>query len=142
MNKELNWNNFSEAELKAISIHTKNVQEGTNSPTFPFSAAVFEELAELLSGVAMMKPNSALTMVDELDAINKVLLRISPTPQTKDIEELTKLYTDEEIQQNLLACNVCHFLVQQFLNMKRQMITALEAVKEMEELGGTNATKH
>lgn len=142
MNKELNWDNFNETELKAISIHTRNVQEGTNFPTFPFSAAVFEELAELLSGVAMMKPNSALTMVSEINAINKVLLKLAPTPQTKDMDELMKLYTDEEIQQNLLACNVCHFLVQQFLNITRQVMTALETVKEMEELGGTNATKH
>lgn len=142
MNSELNWDGFNETELKAISIHLRNVQEGTYLPTFPFSAAVFEELAENLASVAMIKPNSALTMVNEFNVINKVLLEIAPTPKTKDLNELMKLYTDKEVLQNILACNVCYFLVQQFSNMTRQVMTALETVKQMEELGGNNDTKH
>ena len=141
-NNKIDWSDFNETEQQAIAIDGENMINGTDRPTFPYLAVVFEELAENLASIAMIKPNSALTMSNEIYAINKALLRIAPTPPVKDVDELMKLYTDAEIKQNLLACNVCFFLTQQLSNIASKIMNALEAVKEMEELGGSDATKH
>lgn len=139
---KLDLSPLTEAEYQAIKIHLENIQNGTDSPTFPFSAVVFEELAENLASVAMVRPNSAFTMVNEINAINKVLLRIAPIAPTKDKKELATLFTDEEILKNSLACNVCYFLVSQFSNISKQILAALEMREMAEQQGGENATKH
>lgn len=135
--KPLNFEAFNETELKAISIHMMNVQNGENNPTFPYTAAALEELAENLTSIAMIAPSSALKMVEELNAINKVLVKLAPVHPVRTETELAALFSDEEITQNLLACNVCHFLVSQFTGITKQMIEGLKAVE-----GGQNATKH
>lgn len=134
---KINWDEFDEAEQQAIAIHFDNMTNGTDNPTFPYSAAVFEELAENLASVALLKPNSALRMVSELQAINKVLLGIIPIPPTKDEKELAQLFTDKEIKQNLLSCNVGFFLVGQFSHIINYIIMAQEMA-----VGGDNGTKH
>ncbi|WGE65916.1 hypothetical protein NYR76_02855 [Actinobacillus equuli subsp. equuli] len=137
MNKKLDYSHLNAVELKAISIHMMNVQNGEDNPTFPYTAATLEELAENLTSIAMIAPSSALKMVEELNAINKVLVKLAPVPPVRTETELAALFSDEEITQNLLACNVCHFLVSQFTNITKQMIEGFKAVE-----GGQNATKH
>lgn len=139
-NDKIDWSNFNETEQQAIAIHSDNVANGTNNPTFPYSAVVFEELAENLASIALIKPNSALQMVKELQAISKVLLSLMPVPPTKDHKELAKLFTEEEIKQNLLDCTANFFLVNQFSNIINHILFALEA--EVKATGGENDTKH
>lgn len=139
-NNKIDWSNFNETEQQAIAIHYDNVANGTNNPTFPYSAAVFEELAENLASIALIKPNAAFRMVDELQAINDVLLKQMPIPPTKDEAELATMFTNEEIQQNLLGCTASFFLVNQFSNIINHILFTLEA--EATATGGENDTKH
>ncbi|MCK3657058.1 hypothetical protein A4G19_15465 [Pasteurellaceae bacterium Macca] len=139
-NNKIDWGNFNETEQEAIAIHYDNVANGTNNPTFPYSAAVFEELAENLASIAIIKPNSALRMVAELQAINDVLLKQMPIPPTKDEAELATMFTNEEIQQNLFDCTASFFLVKQLANIINQILFALGV--ETTVTGGENGTKH
>lgn len=132
------WDEFNETEQQAIAIHFDNMANGTEKPTFPCSAAAFEELAETLASLAKIMPNHAAQMAKELQAINNVLLRQMPVPKTRNRDELGEIYTDEQIKQNLLGCNVGFFLVKQFNNIINQIAFTLEA----EKTGGGNGTKH
>ncbi|MBF0786113.1 hypothetical protein E4T80_11630 [Muribacter muris] len=137
-NDIIDWSDFTETEQQAIAIHFDNVANGTDNPTFPYSAAAFTELAENLASIALIKPNSALKMVEELKALNNVLLKQIPLPPTRDVNKLVAILTDEEIQQNILSCNVGFFLVKQFSHIINHILFALEA----ENAGGGNGTKH
>lgn len=138
-NDTIDWSDFNEVEQQAIAIHYENVNKGTNNPTFPYSAVVFEELAENLASIALIKPNSALKMVAELQAINAVLLKQMPIPPTKDQAELASLLTDEEVKQNLLSCTAGLFLVNQFSNIINHILFAIETKNT---IGGENGTPH
>ncbi|KMK51244.1 hypothetical protein RO21_07195 [[Actinobacillus] muris] len=138
-NDTIDWSDFTETEQQAIAIHFDNVANGTDNPTFPYSAAVFTELAENLASIALIKPNSALKMVAELQALNNVLLKQMPLPPTRDVNKLVAMLTDEEIQQNILSCNVGFFLVKQFSHIINHILFALDMA---EATGGNNDTKH
>ncbi|QIM63047.1 hypothetical protein A1D29_06975 [Pasteurellaceae bacterium Orientalotternb1] len=137
-NDKIDWSNFNETEQQAIAIHYDNVANGTNNPTFPYSAAVFEELAENLASLALIKPNSAWKMVQEIDAINRTLFKIMPLAPSTNEDDLAA-FTDEQIKQNLLGCNVCFFLVSQFTHIINHIVMTQEMALSA---GGENGTKH
>lgn len=137
-NDQIDWSDFNETEQQAIAIHYDNVANGTNKPTFPYIAVVFEELAENLASLALIEPNAAGKIVQEIDAINRTLFKIMPLAPSTNEDDLA-VFTDEQIKQNLLGCNVCFFLVSQFTNIINHIVMAQEMALSA---GGENGTKH
>lgn len=129
--KPLDWSKFSETELQAISIANQNRLNGTTKPTFPYSAVVFEELAEILASIALVKPESAVKMVTELNVINTHLINIQPKL------ELDPTPTPEALQQFIIENAVCDFIITQFNGIIGQVVTAIEQAK-----GGDNGVRH
>lgn len=106
---------------------------------FPFSNAVFEELAENIASIALIRPHSAAQFEAELNEMIIQLLKVSPTPQTDDVEEIIKRYSEAEIKEHLRACNVCSFLAFQLLNIAEQVRFSLA----LHQTGGAeNDSKH
>lgn len=127
--KTLDWSNFSETELQAISIANQNRLNGTTKPTFPYCAVVFEELAESLASIALVKPESAVKMVTELYAINTHLINIQPRLEPEP--------TPEALQQFIIENAVCHFIITQFNGIIEQVVAPIEQAK-----GGDNGVRH
>lgn len=137
--KEIDWSDFNETELQVISAHYQNLANGTNYSGLPYLSVVFEELAENLASIALLQPGNANKLANELLTINKVLLNTMPTPPTKNIDELAKLLSEEEIKNNLLYCTVSNSLIRFFANIIEQIIEAQEMAIKQEV---KNATKH
>lgn len=124
--KKINWNSFSETEQQAIGISNGNFINGTNNPEFPYLAVAFDELADVLAGIAEIDPLSSIQFAKEANVIARKLIELSPTPPTTNIEELAEQYSGEEIARRLLGCAVCHFLSSQLTRMEAQIIAQLE----------------
>ncbi|MDH2998666.1 hypothetical protein A1D22_02560 [Pasteurellaceae bacterium LFhippo2] len=129
LNNEMPWDKFNETELKAIGIEFSNLQNGTTYPTFPYIAVVLEELAETLVSITKFTPSNTAPLVRELQVIREQLLKVAPIPKTKDLNELMATYSEEEVANNLLACNVCHFMAKQLGNIQEQIIFEFETMR-------------
>lgn len=132
--KEIDWSNFNETELQAIGIDFSNLENGTTYPTFPYTAAVLEELAETLASITKTAPSNTAHIVRELQVIREQLLKVAPISKAKDLNELMATYSEEEVANNLLACNVCHFIAKQLGNIQEQIIFELEKMSLVQNI--------
>lgn len=132
--KEIDWSNFNETELQAIGIDFSNLENGTTYPTFPYTAAVLEELAETLASITKISPSNTAHVVRELQVIREQLLKVAPISKAKDLNELMATYSEEEVANNLLACNVCHFIAKQLGNIQEQIIFELETMSLVQNI--------
>lgn len=134
-NSLLDWSDFNEVEQKAIAIGFSNFENGTNQPTFPFIAAVLEELGENLASIALTRPNSAKKCISELETFERVLIGLFPE-ELNDHPDLT----EKHVKKFLLYSNVMCFLIEQLQQLRLQMAFSLELLENQAQ-GGSNG-KH
>ncbi|KAA6209818.1 hypothetical protein [Avibacterium paragallinarum] len=137
-NDEVNFDKLNETELQAIGINNGNFINGTNYPEFPYLAVAFDELADVLAGIAEIDPLSSIQFAKEANVISQRLLELVPKAPTKDYKELMKLFSNEEIAEHLLNSVICGFLAGQLQQMVTKVLTQLEKVKR----GGNNGKIH
>ncbi|MCW9709814.1 hypothetical protein L5B71_02770 [Avibacterium sp. 21-586] len=137
-NDEVNFDKLNETELQAIGIRNGNFINGTNNPEFPYLAVAFDELADVLAGIAEIDPLSSIQFAKEASVISQRLLELAPKAPTKDYKELMKLFSNEEIAEHLLNSVICGFLAGQLQQMVTKVLTQLEKVK----CGGNNGKIH
>ncbi|POY41555.1 hypothetical protein, partial [Avibacterium endocarditidis] len=125
-NDEVNFDKLNETELQAIGIHNGNFINGTNNPEFPYLAVAFDELANVLAGIAEIDPLSSIQFAKEANVISQRLLELAPKAPTKDYKELMKLFSNEEIAEHLLNSVICGFLAGQLQQMVTKVLTQLE----------------
>ncbi|MDD2166248.1 hypothetical protein N5886_07080 [Glaesserella parasuis] len=135
MSKELNWDNFSEAEKDAIAIAYKNMLDGTEDPIFPRCHILFDTLSELLADVSIVNPELSSRLCGELQCIAKVLLELPPSLANQ--EDMS----DEEVQKTLLQNIVASFVARQFHQIIAQCNTASQ-MAVMGLTGGENESIH
>lgn len=128
-NEKRNLAGFTETELQALGISNGNFINGTNSPEFPYLAVAFDELANVLAGIAEIDPLSSIQLTKEANVISQRLLELAPKAPTKDYKELMKLFSNEEIAEHLLNSVICGFLAGQLQQMVTKVLTQLEKVK-------------
>lgn len=139
--KPLNFEAFTETELKAISIAYENLLRHTNNSPYPYFSAAMETLGEQFISYPAEKARALKIFYDELTTICRHLLNLLPALPSLDPNELADKFTNDELIDAMLKTGVIHTLVKDLQSIQKVIEIRL-AMIERSTNTGTNYEIH
>ncbi|KMK50436.1 hypothetical protein RO21_11825 [[Actinobacillus] muris] len=127
LNEKLDFSDLSTAELTAVSISYENSLMKTDKPVYPYTASLLETLTEESVLIAKQKPEIAIKLAGELNAIAGAMCRVMPAPPLSTPDDMAKMLTAEELKWHLVNSNATTFVSKQLTYLVGQIIMALES---------------